>query len=182
MDLWRRGGVPGLSPFQEYVVHGLDEYLEYVQGYRRSTFNQGLYFYLDAADSCYGAGVIATTVAVRDAIIARGLSVVYEDTGKDLERLITGTLPLFLPRYSLSLVLVHNLPEVGVCRAMQRFHSTGRYAPDDYVRGSYVNVEDNFWKLAPLAIQALYCDNSCGGREPEAGAWRNCMTCRAVSV
>ena len=61
-----------------------------------------------------------------------GRPVIYEDTGKNCDRILKRGLPPFMDKgYKLTVVFVDNIPEIAIARASQRFQRTGRYSADD---------------------------------------------------
>lgn len=172
---------------KNFVFNGLDEYLEYLPEYRQSLSNPKE-VYKDAADDCYGGGSIPLAKIAGAEIIKRKQHVVYEDTGKNLKRTLERVLPPYEGAgYRVTLVLVDNDPEVAKSRSIDRFLVEGRYAPPDYIEGSFKNVPENFATLltSGRVAEAVYCDNSCteGGRISAAETERllhmqlNCLKC-----
>jgi len=145
-----------------YVLHGLDEYIEYLPQFKASKQHE-LVVFKDAADGCY-TGVIPIAKAAQNEIVKRKMHVIYEDTGKDLDRILKRILPFFQKAgYKTAIVLVDNLPEIAKQRALGRFMKEGRYASDDYIESTFKNVPANYAKLKamPEVVEAYYCDNSC---------------------
>jgi len=161
-DMERR--LPDLVPIKmdTFVTHGLDEYLAYIPEYQKS-IGDPAHVYKDAADSCYkGAAIPAAKIATQE-ILSKKLNVIYEETGKDLERIKKRVLPPFTDAgYRVTLVFVDNDPDIAIKRAAARFDLTGRYAADDYIRGTFKNTIDSFEELRGMKIvkEAIYCDNS----------------------
>ncbi|CAE7566774.1 gpt [Symbiodinium pilosum] len=147
---------------RKFVVHGLDEYIEYLPEFEASKQNE-LVVFKDAADGCY-SGVIPIAKAAQNEIVKRKQHVVYEDTGKDLERILKRILPFFQKAgYKIAIVLVDNVPAIAKQRSHGRFLREGRYASDQYIESTFKNVPENYAKLKELneVAEAYYCDNSC---------------------
>merc|ERR1711990_642181 len=89
-------------------------------------------------------------------------NVVYEETGKDTDRVLKRVLPPFVDAgYLVSIAYVDTPVEVAIARATTRFQTTGRYAAEDYVRGTFKNTAHTFDVLLKLGsvAEAIYCDN-----------------------
>lgn len=166
-------------PVSDFVEHGLDEYVEHLPEYQASVGSRRV-VYRDAADGCYG-GVVPIAKAASVELIARRQHVAYEDTGKDLERILKRVLPPFQEAgYRISVVLIDNTPEVAKRRAHGRFMQSGRYSSDSYIDSTFVNVAANYATLRdmPQVKESVYCDNSClsssAGESKEDGG---CLKC-----
>jgi len=167
----------------DFVFHGLDEYLVYLPEFVKSVSDPKA-VYRDAADDCYG-GAIAIAKAAQIDIIARRQHVIYEETGKNLKRILERVLPPFESAgYRITAVLVDNHPDIGKLRAIDRFQKEGRYAPDDYIEGTFKNVPENFNALLGTGRvhEAAYCDNSCllkgeGITPAQAAHMSGCLAC-----
>eukprot|EP00933_Yihiella_yeosuensis_P012751 TRINITY_DN12185_c0_g1_i1.p1 TRINITY_DN12185_c0_g1~~TRINITY_DN12185_c0_g1_i1.p1 ORF type:complete len:307 (+),score=71.71 TRINITY_DN12185_c0_g1_i1:94-1014(+) len=149
-------------PIDDYVNHGLDEYIGYLSEFRRSVSDPTRVF-KDAADDCYG-GVIPIAKAAQKQMIEKKQNVIYEDTGKNLDRLIKRVITPFKDAgYRVTMVLVDNTPKIAKERAWGRFIKTGRFASDEYIDGTYKNVFENYhtMKDSELVSESYYCDNSC---------------------
>ncbi|CAK9086132.1 Probable alanine aminotransferase [Durusdinium trenchii] len=145
-----------------FVRHGLDEYIEYLPEYKASV-QKKLVVYKDAADGCY-AGAIPIAKAAQLEIIRRKQHLVYEETGKDLNRITKRVLPVFEEAgYSIAIALVDNDPEMAKQRSLSRFMKGGRYAPDSYIESTFKNVPENYAKLKEMTQvkEAYYCNNNC---------------------
>eukprot|EP00747_Dinoflagellata_sp_TGD_P185476 gnl/TRDRNA2_/TRDRNA2_42039_c0_seq2.p1 gnl/TRDRNA2_/TRDRNA2_42039_c0~~gnl/TRDRNA2_/TRDRNA2_42039_c0_seq2.p1 ORF type:complete len:291 (-),score=56.50 gnl/TRDRNA2_/TRDRNA2_42039_c0_seq2:31-903(-) len=164
-------------PVKDYVWHGLDEYLNFLPEFRQSASDPN-YIYEDAADGCY-SGAIPIGKAVQKLVIERKHHVIYEETGKNLDRVLQRILPPFRDAgYVITLVLVDNTAEEGIRRAVGRFQREGRYSSPEYVQGTFSGVFDNYLKLRKLGLvhESVYCDNSC----KDEASWE-CMKCWADS-
>lgn len=145
-----------------FVKHGLDEYIEYLPEYKASVQNK-LVVYKDAADGCY-SGVIPIAKAAQLEIIQQKQHLIYEDTGKDLNRIVKRILPPFAEAgYRIAIVLIDNTPSVAKERSMSRFMKEGRYADDSYIESTFKNVPENYAKLKEMeqVKEAYYCNNNC---------------------
>jgi len=145
-----------------FVFQGLDEFLNYLPEYQKSLQDE-YYVYKDAADSCY-AGARQIAKAALKILGDTGRPVIYEDTGKNLDRILLRGLPPFLDKgYKLTTVFVDNIPEIAVARAQDRFQRTGRYSAPDYLTKTFSNITYCFDHIAnlPESSHAVYCDNSC---------------------
>ncbi|CAE7548700.1 gpt [Symbiodinium natans] len=145
-----------------FVLHGLDEYIEYLPEFKASKQHE-LVVFKDAADGCY-SGVIPIAKAAQNEIVKRKQHVIYEDTGKDLDRILTRILPFFQKAgYKIAVVLVDNFPAIAKQRSFGRFMREGRFASDRYIESTFKNVPENYAKLKELkeVTEAYYCDNSC---------------------
>ncbi|CAJ1444241.1 unnamed protein product, partial [Effrenium voratum] len=115
-----------------FVMHGLDEYIQYLPEYKATVQNQQV-VYKDAADACY-SGAIPIAKAAQLEMIRKKQHVVYEETGKDLSRIIKRILPPFQEAgYHIVTVLVDNLADVAKKRSLGRFMKEGRFASDSYI-------------------------------------------------
>ena len=161
-----------------YVLHGLDDYLPLLPEFSDLFLHPKL-IYKSAAQDCYPA-VIPIAKVARDTIIARKLNVVYEETGKDQQRLIDRVIkPFMAAGYEIHAILVNAHPNVAVVRAWIRFLETGRYAPEEYVRASFPssNISD---LIRSFDIKLTTCQNDCvsGLLTPVAAALqRDCLVC-----
>jgi len=163
---------------QDFVMHGLDEYITYLPEYKATTDSKTA-VYRDAADGCY-RGAIPIAKAVQAELIKRRQHVVYEDTGKDLTRILERVLPPFEEAgYRVSIALVDNTPEVSQGRAPERFMREGRYSSDEYISSTFKNVPENYAKLRDMerVKESLYCDNSCLGEQGESAKEGGCLKC-----
>jgi hypothetical protein len=166
----------------EFVLHGLDEYLEYLPEYVKTVSDPDV-VYKDAADACYGGGAIPIAKAAEPKITSGRLNTIYEETGKNLDRILKRVLPPFEKfGYRITTVLIGNHAEIAISRAGKRFQASGRYAPDDYIRGTFKDNLENYKELAKSGRvhEAVYCDNSCvteGGSLDEAMKSRDCIKC-----
>merc|ERR1711972_686636 len=89
--------------------------------------------------------------------------------------------------YRITLVLVDNHVDVAVLRSNERFLKEGRYAPADYIAGTFKNVPDNYKKLREMGkvSEAVYCDNSCmadGTLAQDALKMRGCFNAGAMRL
>jgi len=162
----------------DFVLHGLDEYIEYLPEYKATIANKHVVF-KDAADGCY-AGAIPIAKAAQKEMIKRKQHVAYEDTGKDLDRILKRVLPAFEEAgYRITVVLVDNTAEVAKGRATGRFMAEGRYSSDEYIESTYKNVPENYLKLRemPQVKEAYYCDNSCLADAAESTKEGGCLKC-----
>lgn len=164
-----------------FVRHGLDEYLDYLPEYQKTVADTS-FVYKDAADACYGGGAIPIAKAAQELIIDRRCHLIYEETGKNLDRILTRVLPPFTKAgFSVTIALVDSLPKIAIERAAGRFQKEGRYAPDDYIEGSFKNVYENYLTLREndSVKGAVYCDNSClnVGGNPAARTPGSCLRC-----
>lgn len=145
----------------EFVMHGLDEYLEYIPEYRE-TISDKKNVYVDAADNCYKPAAIPAAKKASSEIIAKKFNVIYEDTGKDLKRIRDRVLPPFTKAgYRVTVVYIDNEPEQAIARAQRRFQETGRYASAEYIRGTFEGTFDNYEEIRTMKEikEAVYCDN-----------------------
>jgi len=174
----RAMGARGLA-VGDFVMHGLDEYIAHLPEYRSSTSSPRV-VYRDAADGCY-RGAIPIAKAAQAELLRRRQHVIYEDTGKDLGRLLERVLPPFeAAGYRIALALVDNAPEVARRRAPQRFLREGRFSPEAYIDASYRNVPENYARLRDMALvkESVYCDNSCLSEESgESRKEGGCLKC-----
>ena len=165
-----------------YVFQGLDDYLMYLPEYQQSLSDHEA-VYKNAADSCYaGARQVAKNALKK--LGDTGRPVIYEDTGKNCDRILKRGLPPFMDKgYKLTVVFVDNIPEIAIARASERFQRTGRHAADNYLRGTFANITYCFDHLAalPETSHAVYCDNSCldktDGNWAQAANLGGCMRC-----
>merc|ERR1712238_162845 len=126
---------------------------------RQQTKNDPTNVYKDGADSCYGGGAIPLAKAVQKIMLERKMSAIYEETGKNLDRILTRVLPPFLDAgYEISVALVDNSEEIAKSRAVDRFQKEGRYAPPEYIAGTFKGVFPNFLTLKqkPFVKEAVY--------------------------
>lgn len=166
------------SPFfrEHFVLHGLDEYLVYIPEYQKmlasGDFKEGF------ADSCMP---VCIRIAVRagEEIRKRGLSLIYEETGKSLDRVLKRVLPPFAEaNYKISLAFTAIDETVAIARAQKRFADTGRHADVPYIKSTFQNLHQTFWTLQKhqaIAPLSLYCDNGCSKYNVED--LENCMIC-----
>mmetsp|Transcript_68988 Transcript_68988/g.122014 ORF Transcript_68988/g.122014 Transcript_68988/m.122014 type:complete len:776 (+) Transcript_68988:44-2371(+) len=163
---------------EDFVLHGLDEYIPYLPEYKKSVGHEQI-VYKDAADDCY-SGAIPIAKAAQKELVKRRQHVIYEDTGKDLNRILKRILPPFEEAgYRISIALVDNTPEISKSRARGRFMKEGRYAPDSYIESTFKNVPENYGKLKEMAQvqEAYYCDNSCLSASAESKKEGGCLKC-----
>lgn len=161
---------------EEYIMHGIDDYLEMLPEWKETVADKSS-VYMDAADGCYG-GAIPMAKAAQATIIERKLNVIYEETGKNLDRILKRVLPPFKDAgYQISIALVDSTPELAVKRAEGRFQTEGRYSSPDYVASTFKNVQSSYSALRALAYvaEAVYCDNACTAPDFD------CMKCWADS-
>ena len=162
-----------------YVLHGLDDYFPLVPEYSDLFLHPKL-IYKSAAPDCYPA-VIPLAKRARDLIISQKLNVVYEETGKDQQRLVDRVIKPFLAAgYDIHAILVNVHPNVAVVRSWIRFLETGRYAPEDYVRSSFphANLSDVIRSFETVKLTT--CQNDCisGFLTPVAASlMRDCLVC-----
>jgi len=170
-------------PAKDYAMHGIDDYLEMLPEWRQSAADPKS-VYKDAADGCYG-GAIPIAKAAQKKLIERRMHVIYEETGKNLERVLKRVVPPFADAgYRITVALVDSTPEIAKQRAEGRFQAEGRYSSPEYVEGTFKNVFENYLTLRTkdFAAETLYCDNSCTSQESSTGAgeaaqpW-SCMKC-----
>ncbi|CAD7964038.1 unnamed protein product [Amoebophrya sp. A120] len=159
-----------------FLLHGLDEYLKYLPEYQQSLATGKKY--KDAADGCYSAAIrIAKRAEVE--ILKRGVNLVYEETGKDLDRIQTRVLPPYAAAgYQISLAFVAVTEEVALQRAHERFLLEGRHAGIDYIHKTFKNLHGNFFELQAdprMHTTSMYCDNSCTKYNRDTP--QNCMLC-----
>eukprot|EP01062_Namystynia_karyoxenos_P056426 TRINITY_DN4738_c0_g2_i1.p1 TRINITY_DN4738_c0_g2~~TRINITY_DN4738_c0_g2_i1.p1 ORF type:complete len:961 (+),score=262.30 TRINITY_DN4738_c0_g2_i1:61-2943(+) len=145
-DPGRRGPFWG-----EWVLSGLDEFLQFVPQYQASISNPTVGF-LTAADQSYPAAV-KIAKAVNAAVLEEGYHLIVEDTGKDLARTCD-----FIRKYSVdeprrvvTVALVDNSPTIAMRRALGRFQLEGRYSSGEYVRHSFGGVFENYCELRQQA-------------------------------
>lgn len=149
-------------PLGEYVFHGIDEYLILLPEYMK-TMSDHENIYKDAADNCYMSGAIPIAKAAEKSIIDSKMHLIYEDTGKNLARVLNKTVPPFEGAgYRITLALVDNYVETAKIRSFDRFQQEGRYASDAYIEGTYRNVFENFQivRKKDFVVESVYCDNS----------------------
>lgn len=157
-------------PAKEYVMHGIDDYLEMLPEWRE-TAKDASHVFKDAADGCYG-GAIPIARAAQSLLIERKMHAIYEETGKNLDRVLKRVIPPFKDAgYSITVALVDSTPEIAKIRAEGRFLHEGRYSSPEYVDSTFKNVFENYLALRSkgLAGEVIYCDNGCSARE--------CMRC-----
>ncbi|KAF4709479.1 hypothetical protein FOZ62_004394 [Perkinsus olseni] len=156
---WQEGG----GPREAFTLIGLDEFLEFVPEFHQSA-NDKYFVYEDAASTeCYKPAIKAAKMA-NSAAVGEGLNVIYEDTGKDITRLVERVIPPYKKAgYRITIVLVHNEPDIAIQRAFMRFLGDGRLADEEYVKKSFRNVDDNYYLVRnmPTIDEAVYCDNTC---------------------
>eukprot|EP00405_Crypthecodinium_cohnii_P013447 CAMPEP_0206457540 /NCGR_PEP_ID=MMETSP0324_2-20121206/23024_1 /ASSEMBLY_ACC=CAM_ASM_000836 /TAXON_ID=2866 /ORGANISM="Crypthecodinium cohnii, Strain Seligo" /LENGTH=330 /DNA_ID=CAMNT_0053928685 /DNA_START=53 /DNA_END=1045 /DNA_ORIENTATION=- len=144
-----------------FAPHGLDEYLDYIPEYQK-TIQDPEAVYKDAADACYPGAAIPAAKLGLDKLISRKAHVIYEETGKNLDRIRKRVLPPFLEAgYRITMVFVDNNAENAISRAAGRFQTSGRYAPDDYIRGTFSKSFDSYRALKDSGdvSESVYCDN-----------------------
>lgn len=152
-------------PIKDFVRHGLDDYLELLPEWQQTKAHPSN-VYKDGADACYGGGAIPIAKAAQNIILDKKMNAIYEETGKNLERIMTRVLPPFVEKgYAITIALVDNSPEIAKARAIDRFQQEGRYAPPDYIEGTFKGVFGNYLRLRQEVFvkEAIYCDNSCRG-------------------
>jgi len=153
---------PGDALIKDFVFHGLDEYLDYVPEYKK-TIEDKESVYKDAADACYpGAAIPAAREALKQ-IVATKINTIYEETGKNLDRIKKRVLPPFADAgFRITVVMIDNTPDIAIQRSAGRFQATGRYAADDYIKGTFKGSFQSYLALKELASvsEAAYCDNS----------------------
>ena len=160
---------------ETFILHGLDEYLKYSPEYPL-LFLDALFVYLHAAEACYPS-VIPLAKAVLSKIIHNQLNLVYEETGKNTVRLEKVINRFIQAGYSVEVVHVHSHPNTAVVRSKIRFLESGRFASEEYVRGSFPRADIDQWlknKFPTILIRQ--CSNDCLG-----GAW-NFMTPVAAAL
>eukprot|EP00419_Tripos_fusus_P000915 CAMPEP_0172675228 /NCGR_PEP_ID=MMETSP1074-20121228/13154_1 /TAXON_ID=2916 /ORGANISM="Ceratium fusus, Strain PA161109" /LENGTH=294 /DNA_ID=CAMNT_0013492677 /DNA_START=68 /DNA_END=952 /DNA_ORIENTATION=+ len=161
---------------EEYIMHGIDDYLEMLPEWKETAADKAN-VYMDAADGCYG-GAIPMAKTAQAIIIERKLNVIYEETGKNLDRILKRVLPPFKDAgYQISIALVDSTPELAVKRAEGRFQTEGRYSSPEYVASTFNNVHSSYSALRAMAdiVEAVYCDNTCTAPDFD------CMKCWADS-
>jgi len=161
---------------EAYIMHGIDDYLEMLPEWKETAADKTS-VYMDAADGCYG-GAIPVAKAAQATIIELKYNVIYEETGKNLDRILNRVLPPFKDAgYDISVALVDSTPELAVKRAEGRFQAEGRYSSPEYVVSTFKNVQSSYSALRalPYIVEAVYCDNTCTA--PDFG----CMKCWADS-
>lgn len=149
-------------PVKDYAMHGIDDYLEMLPEWVETAADKQN-VYKDAADGCYG-GAIPIAKAAQNMIIERKMNAIYEETGKNLQRVLDRVVPPFEKAgYRITIALVDSTPEIAKQRAEGRFQAEGRYAPPEYVEGTFKNVFENYRALREkeFVAEALYCDNGC---------------------
>jgi len=147
---------------EAYIMHGIDDYLEMLPEWKETAADKTS-VYMDAADGCYG-GAIPVAKTAQVTIIERKLNVIYEETGKNLDRILKRVLPPFKDAgYEISVALVDSTPELAVNRAEGRFQAEGRYSSPEYVVSTFKNVPSSYLALRalPYIVEAVYCDNTC---------------------
>lgn len=166
----------GVDMAREWVLSGLDEFLEFVPEYRMATRDASV-GYRTGADSCY-RDAISIAIAVNKLCVARGIHLIIEDTGKDLKRTLA-----FIEQFNafgrdITVALVDNDPNVAVTRALGRFQLTGRFASSEYIRNSFRDVFENYCTLKRRALKGeirvssfVYVDNSVHKR---TRVWLDC--------
>jgi predicted ABC-type ATPase len=148
------------TPDFKYIIHGLDEYLVYIPEYQQTLAAAAVY--KDAADACYGGAAIPAAKFAQKLLIEAKANVVYEETGKDTSRILKRVLPPFVDAgYVVTVAYVDTPVEAALARVTSRFQITGRYAPEDYVRGTFKNTANSFDVLQKHddVAEALYCKN-----------------------
>lgn len=145
-----------------FVFHGLDEYLVYIPEYQLTLADTDN-VYKDAADACYGGAAIPAAKRAGVEIINKKIDLIYEETGKSVDRIKKRVLPPFVDAgYKVTVVLIHNEADIAIERSAGRFQLTGRYAADDYIRGTFQNNKDSYQELKKHVPDAefVYCDNT----------------------
>merc|ERR1719168_332621 len=122
--------------------------------------------YIKAADKCYFPEALGIAQKVNNKVVARGLPMILEDTGKDTDRSI-GFIKDYGVGRKVTVAMVDNDPEKAVKRAFGRFQVTGRWSPADYIRKSFQGVWDTFTAIESrrsefnvASMTFIYCDNS----------------------
>eukprot|EP00931_Biecheleriopsis_adriatica_P061650 TRINITY_DN37079_c0_g2_i1.p1 TRINITY_DN37079_c0_g2~~TRINITY_DN37079_c0_g2_i1.p1 ORF type:complete len:326 (+),score=47.30 TRINITY_DN37079_c0_g2_i1:118-978(+) len=166
---------------QSWVLSGLDEYLDYVPEYLHA-IEDNTVGYMTAADGCY-SNAISIAKAVNEMCAERRINVILEETGKDIQRTIRYIKKGREEGRHVLVALVDNDPNVAISRALSRFQVTGRYSSPDYIRGSFMNVFNNYHELKRLAAQGeievnsfIYIDN---GPEHETRCWLDSLNSRS---
>lgn len=150
----------------DYAMHGIDDYLDMLPEWRESVAD-AKHVYKDAADGCY-SGAIPIAKAAQDMIIGKRMHVIYEETGKNLQRVLDRVMPPFAEAgYRITIALVDSTPEIAKQRAEGRFLAEGRYSSPEYVEGTFKNVFENYLTLrkSDRVAEALYCDNACNSED-----------------
>ena len=149
----------------DWVLSGLDEFLEFVPEYLLATRDPTI-GYRTAADSCY-KDAIKIAQAVNQLCDERRHHLIIEDTGKDVARTQAFIEQGVQQGRDVTVALVDNDPEIAVTRALGRFQLTGRFSSAEYVRGSFGNVFENYCYMKRLAHAGelevstfIYVDNS----------------------
>eukprot|EP00971_Amphidinium_carterae_P109133 2161076-Amphidinium_carterae.2 len=139
---------------KEFAFHGLDEYLQYVPEYQQS-ISDPEHVYKESY-ACYGGAAIPAAKAANDLIISRRIrsrekclcptvckrhvvrvriDTIYEETGKNLDRIKNRVLPPFLDggyrvtvgradKRAGPLAQVHNHADIAIERGKGRFQRT----------------------------------------------------------
>ncbi|EEQ99985.1 hypothetical protein Pmar_PMAR024464 [Perkinsus marinus ATCC 50983] len=179
---WREGG----GPRDAFALIGLDEFLQFVPEFNHSANDKYFVFEDAASPKCYKPAIKAAKLA-NTVAVAEGLNVIYEDTGKDITRLVERVIPPYKEAgYRITIVLVHNEPDIAIQRAFMRFLGDGRLADEQYIKKSFKNVDDNYYivRNRPTIDEAVYCDNTCRFGRPfmshtAAGSVpENCLRCK----
>jgi len=149
-------------PAKDYVRHGLDDYLELLPEWQQTAADTA-HVYKDAADGCYG-GAIPVAKAAQELLLQRKMHAVYEETGKNLDRVLKRVIAPFKDAgYRVTIALVDSTPELAKGRAELRFQAEGRYSSPDYVESTFKNVFENYLVLREkdFIAESVYCDNGC---------------------
>ena len=166
----------GVDIVREWVLSGLDEFLEYVPEYLLATCDPTI-GYRTGADNCY-RDAIAIARAVNTLCAERRIHLIIEDTGKEIARTIGFIEQGMREGRDVTIALVDNDPETAVTRALGRFQLTGRFASAEYVRSSFRDVFENYCILKRRAnigeinvSTFVYVDNS---GDSETNYWLDC--------
>mmetsp|Transcript_7830 Transcript_7830/g.17192 ORF Transcript_7830/g.17192 Transcript_7830/m.17192 type:complete len:303 (+) Transcript_7830:39-947(+) len=164
IDRWKQTDASASADgkkIKDFAFHGLDEYLQYVPEFKLSVEDPN-HVYKDAADACYGGAAIPAAKVANKEIVSRRIDTIYEETGKNVDRIKKRVLPPFQEGgYRITVVLVHNDADTAIERAQGRFQRTGRYAPEDYIRDTFKNNLESYMELKKMGVaeEFVYCDN-----------------------
>eukprot|EP00420_Gonyaulax_spinifera_P038829 CAMPEP_0197886686 /NCGR_PEP_ID=MMETSP1439-20131203/17276_1 /TAXON_ID=66791 /ORGANISM="Gonyaulax spinifera, Strain CCMP409" /LENGTH=276 /DNA_ID=CAMNT_0043506493 /DNA_START=66 /DNA_END=896 /DNA_ORIENTATION=+ len=157
-------------PSKDYVMHGIDDYLGMLPEWKETEADTAA-VYKDAADGCYG-GAIPIAKAAQKTMIEKKMNVIYEETGKNLDRVLKRVVPPFRDAgYTITIALIDCTVDTAKARAEGRFLDEGRYSAPDYVEGTFKGVFSNYVTLRQkdFVSEAIYCNNGCTSKD--------CMRC-----
>ena len=166
----------------EWVMSGLDEFIEFVPEYIYAVRDVTV-GYSNAATYAY-SNAIKIAVATNMECMKRRLHMIFEDTGKELSRTVR-VINDFGKNRIVTVALVDNTPDVAISRAAGRFQITGRYSSADYIRSTFSNVFEHYLQLKKMYAEGqfsgveidsfIYCNNN--AEKPlmymDGGPWKS---------